>query len=534
MSPLPYSPGRPPAERIGVRITESALPRHAPLDLYAELSRELGPDEVYLMESLDETGRQRGPAVVGYGRVAEIRVHPRHVEIEGPEALLPWLAGCAEAAGLTLVFDVERGTEGAARWRIGGPEQVWELLERVRLLFHPVTGPPATGYLFGFLTTIGYEAAWHMEELPARGSRPDLPDLILTLFRDTVRYDPAGSAPRLRSADPLRADGPPDRDGPTGLFGSRPDLDPMALAHRAAATPAVDVPTAPRPTSVRDSVTREEFLGWSRRCLEHIRVGDIYQIQIGHRVDVRTEARPLEVYRRLRGRNPSPHMYLLPRAGGLLIGASPELFFRTEGGEITMRPIAGTTRRGADPQENERRIKEMRASSKEQAEHIMLVDLCRNDIGRVCRPGTLPVDRLMAVETFSHVFHLVSTVTGGLETGVTVWDAVRATFPAGTMSGAPKIRAMEIIAGLEREPRGSYAGAVGLVDVRGWSEFALCIRTISFDGGTYSTQSSAGIVAESRPEAEWDETLAKMAAAHWALTGRDSVEETDGNGELTA
>lgn len=163
----------------------------------------------------------------------------------------------------------------------------------------------------------------------------------------------------------------------------------------------------------------------------------------------------------------------------------------------------------------------MLASTKEQAEHVMLVDLCRNDIGRVCRPRSLSVADLMTVEAYSHVFHIVSTVTGRLEPGADVWQSLCATFPAGTMTGAPKLRAMEIIDGIEHEPRGSYAGAVGLIDVRGWSSLALCIRTIVHDGRTYSTQSSAGIVAESVPEAEWDETLAKMGAAYWALTGEE-------------
>ncbi|MGP4051923.1 anthranilate synthase component I family protein [Streptomyces sp. 2A115] len=281
------------------------------------------------------------------------------------------------------------------------------------------------------------------------------------------------------------------------------------------------MPSAPVPLSVLDSVSRETFMDWADRCLEHIAVGDVYQIQIGHRIEVRSTLTPVQVYRRLRIRNPSPYMYLIPRAAGTLIGASPELFFRIEDDSIVMRPIAGTTRRGPDEEENQRRIKELRESTKERAEHIMLVDLCRNDIGRVTRPSTRPVGRLMAVERFSHVFHLVSTVAGRLEDGVGTWQAVRATFPAGTMTGAPKVRAMEIIDGLEELPRGSYAGAVGLVDVRGWTELALCIRTIEYDGSTYSTQSSAGMVAESEPAAEWRETLAKMGAAYWALTGEE-------------
>ncbi|MGW0536622.1 anthranilate synthase component I family protein [Streptomyces sp. NPDC003032] len=499
-----------------VRVTGSELPRHAPLDLYTRLRRALGAREVFLLESLGGPDEHRGPTAVGLGRLAEIRVYARHVEIDGTRPLVRALARCAAGAGLTAV---KPGDAAAPRFALTAPEQMWRLLASAQNVFRVDTALPPSSYTFGFLTSVAYEAAWHMEELPATDRDCGPPDLSLTLFRDTVQYDRDSGAVTL-----LRAD---DADGTDGrLFPARPAVDLEVLAAQAAAAPvARAAPQAPRPRSVRDSVSRETFLERAETCLEHIGVGDIYQIQIGHRIDVRTELAPLDVYRRLRERNPSPYMYLLPRGGGELIGASPELFYRTVGDEITMRPIAGTTRRSGDPAEDERRIKEMRASSKEQAEHIMLVDLCRNDIGRVTRPGTLPVDRLMTVEGFSHVFHMVSTVHGRLEPGVTTWDALRATFPAGTMSGAPKLRAMEIINDLEHHARGSYAGAVGLVDVRGWTELALCIRTIAYDEGVYSTQSSAGIVAESRAEAEWDETLAKMGAAYWALTGDELVGE---------
>ncbi|MFD0629391.1 anthranilate synthase component I family protein [Streptomyces sanglieri] len=249
----------------------------------------------------------------------------------------------------------------------------------------------------------------------------------------------------------------------------------------------------------------------------------MYQIQIGHRIDVESGLEPFEVYRRLRGRNPSPYMYLVPRDGRTVIGASPEVLFRTEGGKVVMRPIAGTAPRSGDPGVDEARVARLVADEKERAEHVMLVDLCRNDVGRVCLPGTLEAHGLMTVETYSHVFHLVSTVEGTLAPEDDTWSVLRATFPAGTVTGAPKIRAMEIIEELESEPRGMYAGAVGLVDLRGWSQLALCIRTIVHDGrsGTYSTQSCAGIVADSSPGAEWRETLHKMGAAYWALTGEE-------------
>ncbi|MEU7582088.1 anthranilate synthase component I family protein [Streptomyces sp. NPDC041068] len=498
----------PGTNTIGVVVTDTELPRHDPLDLYVHL-RELLPDrDVFLFESVDGADQDRRSAVVGAGRLAEIRVFDGRVEIDGTGPLAPALARAAAALGMTEDACADPGAHGL---RFTGPDQMWGLLADAQRLFDVDTRVPPASYAFGFLTTFAYESAWHMEELPERTKEPRGPDITLTLFRDTVWYDLNTGVIRQLSAD-------------SDAFAQAPaPVDVAGLARRAAEAPAQApaVPEAPTPLSVRDSVSRETFLDWADRCLEHIRVGDIYQIQIGHRIDVETPLTPVEVYRRLRGRNPSPYMYLMPRAGSTLIGASPELFFRIEGDTIEMRPIAGTTRRGPDEEENQRRIKEMRESTKEQAEHIMLVDLCRNDIGRVTRPSTQPVDRLMAVESFSHVFHLVSSVSGLLQEDVGAWDAVRATFPAGTMTGAPKVRAMEIIDGLEEQRRGSYAGAVGLVDVRGWSELALCIRTIEYDGSTYSTQSSAGMVAQSEPAAEWRETLAKMGAAYWALTGEE-------------
>lgn len=256
-----------------------------------------------------------------------------------------------------------------------------------------------------------------MEDLPARALPPARPDAVLTLFRDSVHYDTAGT-PVLRTAD-------------SPAFGEAGRHDVAGAAREAAGqAPQAACPPAGRPQSVHDSVDRDTFHGWVRRCLEHIGVGDIYQIQVGHRIDVRTALTPVEVYRRLRSRNPSPHMYLLPNGDGSLIGASPELLFRIEDGRIVMRPIAGTTRRDHDEEENERRIKALLASTKEQAEHVMLVDLSRNDISRVCRPHTLTEDELMVVETFSHVFHLVSTVSAELEEDADVWRSLCATFPA--------------------------------------------------------------------------------------------------------
>ncbi|MFH9294463.1 anthranilate synthase component I family protein [Streptomyces sp. NPDC017520] len=452
----------------------------------SELCRRLGAEEVFLLDDLHPDRSHAGTGtVVGFGRLAEISVTGDRVTVRGSGPVADLLrTRCGPTAA-----------------------NPWDMLRRATRLFRVHTD--VRGFSFGFLTTVGYDAAAYMEELPPRRTAPGVPDLTLTLFQHTLWFGRGGGPPVL-----LRATGP-------GL--------PESLPHEALSDiPDTDleVPPAAVPLAVHDTVDRETFLGWVERCLDHIRVGDIYQIQVGHRIDVRSELTPEEAYRRLSDRNPSPYMYLLTQCGTTLIGASPEMLFRLDEGHITMRPIAGTTRRDPTGADNERRIEELRADVKERAEHVMLVDLCRNDIGRVCRPGTLAVADLMIVEAFSHVFHLVSTVTGTLDAGRDVWDVLCATFPAGTMTGAPKLRAMEIIDEIEAERRGLYAGAVGLVDVQGWAEFALCIRTISHHEPSpgdhrYATQSCAGVVALSEPKREWDETLAKMGAAHWALTGEE-------------
>jgi anthranilate synthase component 1 len=214
-------------------------------------------------------------------------------------------------------------------------------------------------------------------------------------------------------------------------------------------------------------------------------------------------------------------MYFAPFGDVTLIGASPETFIRVEGGTIAMRPIAGTVRRGATADEDAILISALREDEKERAEHIMLVDLCRNDIGRVCVPGTLRVDELMVVEGYSHVSHLVSHVAADVRRGVDVYDAIAATFPAGTMTGAPKVRAMEIIAELEITRRGIYAGAVGVIDFGGYANLALCIRSATHSRGHYRLRASAGVVADSKAENEWRETLKKMGAVYWAVTGEE-------------
>ena len=272
-----------------------------------------------------------------------------------------------------------------------------------------------------------------------------------------------------------------------------------------------------RAPEVRSNQTREGFERGVRRIKEHIAAGDIYQAVLSQRFEAEISADPFTVYRALRHVNPSPYMYFI-RLGGLsIVGSSPEMLVRVEGGRAETHPIAGTRPRGATDDEDLRLAEELKRNEKERAEHVMLVDLGRNDLGRVCEFGSVRVPQYMGIERYSHVMHLVSTVDGRLAENHDHLDALVACFPAGTVSGAPKIRAMQILAGLEPTRRDVYAGAVGYVDFAGNLDFCIAIRTITIRNGTARVQAGAGIVADSNPAAEYEETRDKARALLQAL-----------------
>ncbi|GBD20346.1 Anthranilate synthase component 1 [bacterium HR28] len=276
---------------------------------------------------------------------------------------------------------------------------------------------------------------------------------------------------------------------------------------------------------------RATYVAMVERAKEYIAAGDIIQVVLSQRQELETGAHPFTIYRALRRINPSPYMYFLRLGEDALVGASPEMLVRVDDRQLFTHPIAGTRRRGPTPEEDAALAEELVADEKERAEHIMLVDLARNDIGRVARPGTVRVPRLMAVERYSHVMHLVSEVTGSLRDDLSALDALRSCFPAGTVSGAPKIRAMEIIAELESEQRGPYAGAVGYVDFSGNLDTAITLRTIVMRGRHAYLQAGAGIVADSIPEREHQECHHKMRALVRAIEHAEQLERELRGGE---
>ncbi len=280
------------------------------------------------------------------------------------------------------------------------------------------------------------------------------------------------------------------------------------------------------PAPVSSPMTREEFTNAVVRTLDHIRAGDIFQAVLSRKFETPYPGDPFSIYREVRELNPSPYLYFLEFGDETIIGSSPEMLVKVDGDDISTVPIAGTRPRGKDPGEDDRLAKEMLADEKERAEHLMLVDLARNDIGRVASFGSVKVSSFMEVEKFSHVQHLTSLVTGKLRENTDRFEALCSCFPAGTVSGAPKLRAMQIISGLEAHPRGLYAGAVGYIGFDDRLEFAIAIRTAIVRDKVASFQTGAGIVADSDPDREYEETRQKAGAMLTALSRAIAAENS--------
>ena len=287
----------------------------------------------------------------------------------------------------------------------------------------------------------------------------------------------------------------------------------------------------PRPSALllKEAIpsNRASFVDGVKKIKEYIAAGEAIQVVLSHRLAKPTRASPFEIYRSLRSINPSPYMYYLDYGDFQIIGASPEILIRVEDGTVMTRPLAGTRPRGKNSEEDLMLEKELRQDEKERAEHIMLVDLGRNDLGRVCQPGSIAISELMEVERYSHVMHMVTHVQGKLKEGSSAFDALRACFPAGTVSGAPKVRAMQIIAEFEQHKRGPYAGACGYFSFSGNMDMAIAIRTIVMKDGVAYVQSGCGIVYDSQPEIEYVETLNKSLALVKAI----AEAETAGDGK---
>jgi anthranilate synthase component 1 len=377
----------------------------------------------------------------------------------------------------------------------------------------PVSGlPDFCGGAVGYLS---YETVRRLEELHSPASDPlNLPESVFMLADSLLIFDHANNKIKVVScARPY---------GDSAYQKATERLDGLIKRLEK----PLEQPQPPKyvPAQIQSNLTREEFEAKVEKARKYITEGEAIQIVLSQRLSRRTQARPFDIYRALRAINPSPYMFFLDFKGFQLIGSSPEILVRAVNGTVTTRPLAGTRPRGKTPDEDRRLEKELRNDEKERAEHIMLVDLGRNDIGRVSLPGTVRVSELMEVERYSHVMHLVTNVEGRLRPELSPFDALRACFPAGTVSGAPKIRAMEAIAELEPDKRGPYAGCVGYFSFSGDMDTAITIRTIVTQNGTAHVQAGAGIVYDSIPEREYEETMSKARALLKAIEQAEAME----------
>ncbi len=371
--------------------------------------------------------------------------------------------------------------------------------------------PRFSGGLVGYF---GYETIGYIEPRLKPGlNKPDTldtPDILLMVSEDLVVFDNlTGKLQLITHADPKE---------PEALERAVARLDEwVSRLHGSFSYP--DEPGGQRisETDFISGFTREGFEQAVRHIKEYIVAGDVMQVVLSQRLSIPYRGEPLSVYRALRCLNPSPYMYHLNLQDFHIVGSSPEILVRLEGGTVTVRPIAGTRPRGASPEEDLALERELLADPKELAEHLMLIDLGRNDVGRVAEIGTVRVTDQMIIERYSHVMHIVSNVVGTIRSGVDAFDVLRATFPAGTVSGAPKIRAMEIIAELEPVKRGIYSGAVGYIGWSGNLDTAIAIRTAVIKDGQLHVQAGAGIVHDSVPEREWEETMNKGRALFRAV-----------------
>jgi anthranilate synthase component 1 len=486
-----------PANLIPV-TREFAADLETPVSVYLKLMDE--PGASFLLESV-EGGEQVGRySFVGVNPRATIALRGRRVELSGGER---------EKGGKG------EGTLSPASYELPDGEDILHVLKAELGQYRAADLPGLPRFAGGAVGYLGYDVVRFFERLPETAAPgPDVPDAIFLLADTLIVFDHARHRLILLANASINGE---DADVEAAYVDALRRIDRLA---EKLLRPLPAVPTRRwgathgNGREIEANMSRERYEAIVREAKEYITAGDIFQVVLSQRFSRRTSAHPFAVYRALRMLNPSPYMFYFNFAPLDLqvIGASPEMHVRLEDGVASVRPIAGTRRRGATPGEDAALAAELLADPKERAEHVMLVDLGRNDIGRVSEYGSVVVRDLMAVERYSHVMHIVSQVEGRVRSGLDAYDLMRATFPAGTVSGAPKVRAMEIIEELEGQRRGLYAGAAGYFSYDGSMDTCIAIRTMMMQGDRVSVQAGAGIVADSDPAAEYQECVNKASA----------------------
>ncbi len=449
-----------------------------PLSTYYQLARE---PYTYLFESVQGGEKWGRYSIIGLPSSTRI-------EVRGYE------------------FKVIRDATVVEQWTSEDPlADIQAFRQRYRIPDMPGL-PRFTGGLVGYF---GYDAVRYVE--PVLGECPhqatiDAPDICLLVSDEVVIFDNLSG--RLFIVVCVDANAPDAWQVGNRRLGEF--VEKLTRPNRS--RPALLLGREPNESQFESAFGKEQFMAAVERAREYILAGDVFQVVLSQRLSAEFSGDSIDLYRALRTLNPSPYMYYLNMDGYCVVGSSPEILVRCEDGLVTVRPLAGTRPRGKDEEHDEKIAQELLADEKERAEHVMLVDLGRNDVGRVSTTGTVRVNEIMKIEHYSHVMHIVSNVTGELAEGLDAIDVLRAALPAGTVSGAPKVRAMQIIDELEPSKRGIYSGAVGYIGWNGNLDTAIAIRTAVLSGGRVYVQAGAGIVADSVPSREWQETLDKARA----------------------
>ncbi|KPJ98715.1 MAG: anthranilate synthase [Nitrospira bacterium SG8_35_4] len=412
-----------------------------------------------------------------------------------------------EGSGLELTI-----TRGKKKEKVRAEKDPLEIISAELKKYKPVIIPELPRFFGGFVGYIGYDTVRYFEELPDKNNKGlDLPDIFLMLTDTLVVFD--NLTHKIKVISNAYIEGSPQKAYET----ADKKIDGIVKKLRSQLPVPGKVRPAPPGRKFSSNFTKKGFMNAVRKTKEYVTAGDVIQTVISQNFEKETSVKPINAYRALRVINPSPYMYYIETGKSTIVGSSPEILVRVEGDTLELRPIAGTRPRGKTHDDDIHFEEELRADPKEIAEHIMLVDLGRNDLGRVAQTGSVEVTELMTVERYSHVMHLVSNVTGTIKKNHNAFDVLRASFPAGTVTGAPKIRAMEIIEELEPSRRGPYAGSIGYFDFSGNMDMCITIRTILFQNKKAYIQAGAGIVADSDPEKEYNETLNKARGMFRAI-----------------
>lgn len=429
---------------------------------------------------------------------------------------------CATGNNLTVVDgDTPPVTTSAS-------DPLAQLREHLQTTVAPIDSlPPFIGGAIGYA---GYDVVRYVEDLPnAPADDRGLPDLDFSFYHSMCIFDHVGKTITLvtladgKGAEPQSSYAAANQrlDAMTAKLSSPPKFALAQLPDSGASEPAKSGQSIPdqsaKSLEITSNFSRQAFCDAVRKCVGYIHAGDIFQVVPSQRFSIQTDVQPLEIYRSLRVINPSPFMFFVRTGDAVLVGCSPEIMCRVADRVVTVRPLAGTRRRGKNEAEDRALQAELLSDPKERAEHVMLVDLGRNDVGRVAKYGTVELTEVMVVERYSHVMHISSEVQGVLRDELDAFDAIKACLPAGTVSGAPKVRAMEVIDEIEPHRRGPYGGAVGYFDYRGNMDTCIALRTMVIKDGVVHVQAGCGVVADSDPDAEYEETVNKAKALIHAI-----------------